>query len=82
MSGAETTASIAREASAGGLRILGSIRKVEIILTGKKPAELIASQTGVTIVECAMFPGAQSEVTDYFTIFDNAVCRLTTAFDG
>lgn len=46
----------------------------------KQPAELVAGQTGIQIVECAMFPGAQPEATDYFTVFDNIVNRLSKAY--
>lgn len=47
---------------------------------GRKAPDLVASQTGITVVERAMFPGAQPEATDYFTLFDNLVERLSAAF--
>jgi len=46
----------------------------------KKAPELVSAQTGIHIVECPMFPGAQPKVTDYFTLFDNMVERLSEAF--
>ncbi len=46
----------------------------------RKAPDLVASQAGMTVVECAMFPGAQPEAKDYFTLFDNIVNRLSEAF--
>jgi ABC-type Zn uptake system ZnuABC Zn-binding protein ZnuA len=56
---------------------------IEVLLMAtyfsKQPAELVASKTGIKIVECAMFPGALPEVTDYFTLFDDTVNRISAA---
>jgi ABC-type Zn uptake system ZnuABC Zn-binding protein ZnuA len=58
--------------------------KIEVLLMAtyfsRHAPDLIAEKTGIRIVECAMFPGAQPEVTDYFTIFDNLVRRLGEAY--
>jgi ABC-type Zn uptake system ZnuABC Zn-binding protein ZnuA len=57
---------------------------IEILLMAtyfsKKAPELIAAQTGITVVDCPMFPGALPEATDYFTLFDCLVERVTGAF--
>jgi len=58
--------------------------KIKVLLMAtyfaRQAPDLVASQTGITVVECAMFPGAQPESTDYFTLFDNMVNRLSAAF--
>jgi ABC-type Zn uptake system ZnuABC Zn-binding protein ZnuA len=58
--------------------------EIEVLLMAtyfsKKAPELIAAQTGISVVDCAMFPGAAPEVTDYFTLFDSIVERVSGAF--
>ena len=58
--------------------------QVEVLLMAthfkRKAPDLVASQTGITVVECAMFPGAQAEATDYITLFDNIVKRVSGTF--
>jgi len=46
----------------------------------RKAPELIASETGISVVECANLVGGQTEATDYLTMIDNIVKRLSTAF--
>ena len=46
----------------------------------RKPADLVASEAGVTVVECAMMVGGQPEASDYLTLIDNLVTRLDNAF--
>jgi ABC-type Zn uptake system ZnuABC Zn-binding protein ZnuA len=45
----------------------------------RKAPELVASETGITVVECANSVGGQPEATDYLTMIDNIVDRVSTA---
>jgi zinc/manganese transport system substrate-binding protein len=58
--------------------------KIKVLLKAtyfaQKATDLVSAQTDIKVVECAMFPGAQPEVTDYFTLFDNLVKRVSSAF--
>jgi len=46
----------------------------------RKAPELVASQTGITVVECANSVGGQPEARDYLAMIDNIVKRVSTAF--
>ena len=46
----------------------------------RKAPELMASQTGIAIVQCANAVGGQPEATDYLTMIDNIVNRVDAAF--
>ena len=45
----------------------------------RKAPDLVASQTGITVVNCANCVGGQSEATDYLTMMDNIVTRVSQA---
>lgn len=45
----------------------------------KQAPELVSQQTGVKVITCGMYPGAQSEATDYLTTIDNVVNRVSAA---
>lgn len=47
----------------------------------RKAPDLVASQTGITVVECANTVGGQPEATDYLTMLDNVVARVSAAFE-
>ena len=47
----------------------------------RKAPDLVASETGISVVECANSVGGQAEATDYLTMIDNVVTRLSTALD-
>ena len=47
----------------------------------RKAPELVASQTGITVVACPMFPNAQTQATDYLALFDDIVNRLCAVLD-
>ena len=46
----------------------------------RKAAELVAAETGISVVECANSVGGQREATDYLSMIDNIVNRISTAF--
>lgn len=58
---------------------------IKVLITAtyfsRQAPDLVAAETGARVVECAMFPGAIPEVTDYFTLFDNLVQRVSAALD-
>ena len=58
---------------------------IEVLLMepfySRKAPDLVASQTGISIVECANCVGGQPEVTDYLTMIDNVVNRVSAAFN-
>ncbi|MGB2986199.1 MAG: metal ABC transporter substrate-binding protein, partial [Phycisphaerae bacterium] len=47
----------------------------------RKAPDLVASQTGITVVECANSVGGQPEATDYLTLMDNIINRVIEAFN-
>ncbi len=47
----------------------------------RKAPELVAAETGISVVECANSVGGQPEATDYLTMIDNIVNRLSAALD-
>ena len=47
----------------------------------RKAPDLVASETGISVVECANSVGGQPEATDYLTMMDNIVNRVSTALD-
>jgi len=47
----------------------------------RKAPDLLASETGINVVECANSSGGQAEATDYLTMIDNIVTRVSTALD-
>ncbi|MBU0616530.1 MAG: metal ABC transporter substrate-binding protein [Planctomycetes bacterium] len=57
---------------------------VELLLMepfySRKAPELVASQTGITVVECANSVGGQPEASDYLAMIDNIVKRVSAAF--
>ncbi len=46
----------------------------------RKAPELVAAETGISVVECANSVGGQPEATDYLAMIDNIVNRVSTAF--
>jgi len=46
----------------------------------RKAPDLVASETGITVVQCANSVGGQPEATDYLSMIDNIVDRLAEAF--
>jgi len=58
---------------------------IEVLLMAdyfsKQPAEMVASKTGISVVACSMFPGAEPEY-DYFSVFDSLVERLSSAYES
>ncbi len=44
----------------------------------RKAPDLVASQTGIRVVVCANSVGGQAEATDYLTMLDNVVARVST----
>ena len=59
--------------------------KIKVLLMepfySRKAPDLVASQTGITVVECANSVGGQPEATDYLTLVDNIVNRVIEAFN-
>jgi ABC-type Zn uptake system ZnuABC Zn-binding protein ZnuA len=45
----------------------------------RKAPDLVASETGITVVECANSVGGQPEATDYLSMLDNVVEKVTGA---
>jgi zinc/manganese transport system substrate-binding protein len=45
----------------------------------RKAPELVASQTGIAVVRCANTVGGQPEATDYLTMIDNVINRVSAA---
>ena len=68
-------ADIVKRVKAEGVRVL----LMEPFYSRKAP-ELVASQTGISVVECANSVGGQPEATDYLTSLDNIVRRVSAAF--
>jgi len=60
-------------------------QKIEIMILAnyfsRQACDLVAEQTGITVVELPMFPGAVPEATDYFTLFDTLVDRVAEAYE-
>jgi ABC-type Zn uptake system ZnuABC Zn-binding protein ZnuA len=46
----------------------------------RQAPDLVAAQTGIKVVECANSVGGQPEATDYLTMVDNIVNRVSAAF--
>jgi ABC-type Zn uptake system ZnuABC Zn-binding protein ZnuA len=44
----------------------------------RKAPDLVASETGVTVVPCANLVGGQPEATDYLSMIDNIVTRVSS----
>jgi ABC-type Zn uptake system ZnuABC Zn-binding protein ZnuA len=57
---------------------------IEVLLMepfySRKAPDLVASQTGIRVVECANSVGGQPVATDYLTMLDNAVERVSAGF--
>ncbi len=47
----------------------------------RKAPELVAAETGISVIECANSVGGQTEATDYLTMIDNVVARVSTALN-
>lgn len=45
----------------------------------RKAPDLVASETGITVIECANSVGGQPEASDYLTMIDNIVGRVSAA---
>ena len=60
-------------------------QKIEILIMAnyfsRQACDLVAEQTGVTVVELPMFPGAMPEAADYLTLFDTLVERVVRAYE-
>ena len=69
-------ADVVKRVKAEGIKVL----LMEPFYSRKAP-DLLASQTGIRVVECANSVGGQPEATDYLTMVDNIVNRVSTAFD-
>ncbi len=46
----------------------------------RKAPDLVATQTGISVVQCANSVGGQPEATDYLTMIDNIINRVSAAF--
>ena len=59
--------------------------KVKVLLMepfySRKAPDLVASETGIRVIECANSVGGQPEATDYLTMIDNIINRVSTAFN-
>ena len=59
--------------------------KIEVLIMAnyfsRQACDLVAEQTGITVLEVPMFPGAVPEATDYFTLFDTLVNRVVGAYE-
>ncbi len=69
-------ADVVKRVKAEGVKVL----LMEPFYSRKAP-ELVAAETGITVVECANSVGGQPEATDYVAMIDNIVTRLSTALD-
>jgi ABC-type Zn uptake system ZnuABC Zn-binding protein ZnuA len=47
----------------------------------RRAPDLVASETGITVVQCANSVGGQPETTDYVTMLNNVVARVAAALD-
>jgi hypothetical protein len=47
----------------------------------RQACDLVAEQTGITVVELPMFPGAMPEATDYLSLFDTLVGRVVSTYE-
>jgi zinc/manganese transport system substrate-binding protein len=47
----------------------------------RQACDLVSEQTGITVVELPMFPGAMPKATDYFTLFDTVVEKVVRAYE-
>ena len=47
----------------------------------RKAPDLVAAQTGITVVQCANSVGGQPEATDYVGMLDNIVNRVSAALN-
>jgi ABC-type Zn uptake system ZnuABC Zn-binding protein ZnuA len=60
--------------------------KIKVLLMAnyfsRRAPDFVAEQTGISVVECTMFPGGQDQATDYFTVFDNIIQRIIAGFGG
>ncbi|UCG15093.1 MAG: zinc ABC transporter substrate-binding protein [Phycisphaerales bacterium] len=45
----------------------------------RKAPDLVASETGIAVVQCAISVGGQPEASDYLTMIDSVVNRVSTA---
>jgi zinc/manganese transport system substrate-binding protein len=69
-------ADVVKRVKAEGVKVL----LMEPFYSRKAP-DLVASETGTSVVECANSVGGQKEATDYVTMIDNIVNRISTAFN-
>jgi ABC-type Zn uptake system ZnuABC Zn-binding protein ZnuA len=69
-------AEVIKRIKAGGIQVL----LMEPFYSRKAP-DLVASQTGITIVESANSVGGQEEATDYLAMLDNVVTRVSAPFN-
>ena len=67
-------ADIVKRTKAEGIKLL----LMEPFYSRKAP-DLVASQTGITVISCANSVGGQPEATDYLAMIDNIVSRVSTA---
>ncbi len=60
-------------------------QKIEVLIMAnyfsRQACDLVAEQTGITVVELPMFPGSIPEATDYITLFDILVERVMSAYE-
>ncbi len=69
-------ADVVKRVKAEGVKVL----LMEPFYTRKAP-DLVASETGSSVVECANSVGGQTEATDYLTMIDNIVKRVSVALN-
>ncbi len=69
-------ADVVRRVKAEGVKVL----LMEPFYSRKAP-ELVAAETGISVVECANSVGGQPEATDYLAMIDNIVNRVSTALE-
>jgi len=60
-------------------------KKIKLLIMAnyfsRQACDLVAKQTGITVVELPMFPGAMTEATDYLTLFDTLVGKVVDAYE-
>jgi ABC-type Zn uptake system ZnuABC Zn-binding protein ZnuA len=69
-------ADVVKQIEAEGIRLL----LMEPFYSRKAP-ELVAAQTGITVVECANSVGGQPEASDYLAMMDNIVNRVSATLE-
>ena len=69
-------ADVVKRVKAEGVKVL----LMEPFYSRKAP-DLVAAETGISVIECANSVGGQTEATDYLAMIDNVVNRVSTALN-